>query len=81
MKPHFTLKFFGIIFAFWVEFLVPSDQIFVIIAFMDFVLHFIFDGGIKCLCKKKKKKEEENKEEVFKKHEKKSRDPLVSKLS
>lgn len=56
MKPHFTLKFFGIIFAFWVEFLVPSDQIFVIIAFMDFVLHFIFDGGIKCLCKKKKKR-------------------------
>ena len=46
MKPHFTLKFFGIIFAFWVEFLVPSDQIFVIITFMDVVLHFIFDGGI-----------------------------------
>lgn len=56
MKPHFTLKSFGIIFASWVEFLVPPDQIFVIIAFMDFVFHFIFDGGIKCLCKKKKKK-------------------------
>lgn len=80
MKPHFTLKSFGIIFASWVEFLVPPDQIFVIIAFMDFVFHFIFDGGIKCLCKKKKKREE-NKEEVFKKQEKKSRDPLVSKLS
>ena len=78
MKPHLTLKFFGIIFASWVKFLALPDQIFVLIAFMDFVFHFIFYGGIKCLCKKKRK---ENEEEVFKKQEKKARDPVVSKLS
>lgn len=26
MKPHFTLKFFGIMFASWVKFLVLPDQ-------------------------------------------------------
>lgn len=66
MKPHFTLKFFGIMFASWVEFLVLPDQIFVITAFMDFVFHFTFDGGIKCL-RQKREREEENREEVFKK--------------
>ena len=56
MKPHLTIKFFGIIFASWVKFLALPDQIFVLIAFMDFVFHFIFYGGIKCLCKKKEKR-------------------------